>query len=401
MAKIPIPEQEQSQRASRLLATYYLAIDKDRDYGHIKDQFDLHWYLLQERLTLPITKIEVDEVADRAQFLAQLLAEDGINRCLADIAWLRGDISIGTGEFESAKNHFERALEIYKQKNMRTMMSGMMFKIAQTHMLWWDHKVAQGFFDWQLLATAKQVFGSANDMFEDLGNFVHADLTQYYLGIICSNRLKFIDPSDTSVADECLGHLAAAISLRDRKRLEISDLANPQSIRYKQILRATEFEQDCYAEAIAICFDQKRFPSAWNWIQRNKARVLSDMLRVGVVIPEYLRVKIEGTEEMARLLCEETSLVRRLDNTSGGYSLGLRYELGMLRNRMRQFPLLAELLAFRDGKSETLEDLDWLFKNDPMSENQGCRLDVCQQQDLLEYSIAFCCTRQLVYIKTS
>jgi len=134
------------------------------------------------------------------------------------------------------------------------------------------------------------------------------------------------------------------------------------------MLRATEFEQDCYAEAITICFDQKRFASAWNWIQRNKARILSDMLRVGVVIPEYLRVKIEGTEEMAQLLCEETSLVRRLDNTSGEYSLGLRYELGMLRNRMRQFPLLAELLASRDGNSETLEDLDWLFKNDPMSE---------------------------------
>ena len=220
MAKIPIPKQEQSQRASRLLATYYLAIDKDRDYGHIKDQFDLHWYLLQERLTFPITKIEVDEVADRAQFLAQSLAEDGINRCLADISWLRGDISIDTGEFESA-------LEIYKQNNMRPRMSAMRFKIAQTHMFWWNHKVAEGFFDWQLLATAKQVFGSANDMFEDLGNFVQADHTQYYLGIICSNRLKFIDPSDTSVADECLGHLAAAISLRDHKRLEIPTSCKP------------------------------------------------------------------------------------------------------------------------------------------------------------------------------
>jgi CHAT domain-containing protein len=84
------------------------------------------------------------------------------------------------------------------------------------------------------------------------------------------------------------------------------------------------------------------------------------MLGIGFVIPGYLREKIESTEEMSQLLAQEVGLTERRGKP-GENDFALQQDLENLRNQMRGFPPLAELLSLREGQSETLQTLDWFF----------------------------------------
>ena len=370
MATVPVPEAERPENASRLRATWLFSIEKDGDDFLIDEQFEHYWALLQARdrcLAPPTTQTEIDELVNRAQFLAEMLFESGNEQPLAWIAMMRGDINVSRNDFQSASDNFKLALEIHIRQNARLEVPFLLYKIGYLELAWWTYKrTNEGFLDWQQLVVAFQNFENSCIFFEDQGNLSQAARCQFFMGDIWSKQLEFAETGKENSVNRCLHYLSTAAALRDRIRLEISARPGPQSIRNKQLLRASDSE--ITDKAISVCFNQNRFDSAWDWIQMSKARTLSDMLGVGLVIPGYLREKIDASEAMLQLLEEETILVQKMEKMPGGRGLGLQQELANLRNRMREFSTLADLLALREGKSESLHDLNWLLPDTSTAE---------------------------------
>ena len=58
---------------------------------------------------------------------------------------------------------------------------------------------------------------------------------------------------------------------------------------------------------------------AWDWIQKGKARSLSDLLGLGILVPETLRANIAQHEESQGLFDKEKGLLEAIaDSVSPG-----------------------------------------------------------------------------------
>jgi CHAT domain-containing protein len=355
MAAITVPEEDRAENDRRLRAVWLLAIDKAGNEFLIEEQFNLYWGLIQVRgRCLPN---DLDDVLEKAQVLAEMLAESGNSAYLAKIAEMRGDTAVGVNGFERAMDYYKRASEIETNLGLRIKLSFTFFKIGLNEMALWDYKrVKDGVMDADHLISALENFTSAITMFQDQGNWDQIATSYYYKGVVWSYHLEYVDASSKDIANECLGCFAEAFFIRQRIRSEVT--AGPKSMRNKQLLRSNDSQIS--DKAIKLCFNQGRYDLAWNWIQMSKGRTLSDMLAVGFIIPGYLREKIGSTEEMAQLLAQKTALTERLVKP-GENSFAIRQDLESLRNQMNEFPPLVELLSLREGQSENLQSLKWLF----------------------------------------
>src|SRR5579859_767925 len=102
---------------------------------------------------------------------------------------------------------------------------------------------------------------------------------------------------------------------------------------------------------------------AWEWIQKNKARSLSDLLGFGSIVPYFLREKIESDDTTSELFQKEKDLWAKISKLNSEERLWHREEWEELWRRMKNYPALQELYELRHGKPEVIETCDWLFSN--------------------------------------
>jgi|SRR5277367_3131385 len=162
--------------------------------------------------------------------------------------------------------------------------------------------MSQGALDWPLLMQALESYTGSYEKFNCLDDFRLAAVAQQFMAKVYFERLKWKNFDDRADADQCLQHLKTAEFLRSRTRLGIAPVHGVQSIQSKQLLRREQMLNDCNSMAISICLAQKRFETAWDWIQLSKSRSLSDMLAIGLLMPQYLRERIDSTEMANELL---------------------------------------------------------------------------------------------------
>jgi tetratricopeptide (TPR) repeat protein len=232
IAELPIHRDEIPHYWSRLRSSWLLAIEKDRESCLVEEEFNLHTRFLGiSASTTQMSTAEKDELVNRAQYLAELLAGKGDLLYLADIATQRGITKLGKIDFEGAINEYTIALKIFSKAGIGEMVAGMLYHIGFAQVGWWNHKrVIENIFDWTILATAKANLEAALSMFDDPTRFVLADATNYNLADIYTKQLEFVDASDTNVANNCLQYLSTVVSLRDLKRLEVAAVPGAQSI---------------------------------------------------------------------------------------------------------------------------------------------------------------------------
>jgi len=95
----------------------------------------------------------------------------------------------------------------------------------------------------------------------------------------------------------------------------------------------------------------------------NKSRSLSDIIGMSAMIPSYLLEKIQADPNASQMLLEEARLKQCLESNPPESRLEERMLLENHRKVMETVPVLEELLAIRDGKSQTLQTLDWIFSD--------------------------------------
>jgi len=154
-----------------------------------------------------------------------------------------------------------------------------------------------------------------------------------------------------------LDSLLSAESSADQHRNELSMLQGMQAVVTKRCLSSEKHVRDIYRFAIQVCRSTGDWGQAWMWVQKSKARSLSDLLGLGVLVPRALLDEIEEQEVTKRLYKEECTLLEQLSSAPSTERFQIRVQLDRHQKNMREHERLQELLDLREGISVTLSGL--------------------------------------------
>ena len=154
--------------------------------------------------------------------------------------------------------------------------------------------------------------------------------------------------------EEAVKTLEETEKLIDDQRRDLSSLPSQEAIQAKQHLRKNEHITKVFQTAPVIFGLVGQNKLLWEFIQRSKARSVSDLLGIGDNIPADLVVRINANPHATSLLETEKALGRHMEKTAGMENFTARRQLDQHRERMRKNAELAELLDLREGKP-----VDW------------------------------------------
>ncbi|RYP53597.1 hypothetical protein DL768_001461 [Monosporascus sp. mg162] len=180
--------------------------------------------------------------------------------------------------------------------------------------------------------------------------------------------------------DEMLRVMGNAETANDRIRDNMSIQGGLSAVLEKQRLRQDDQIQLTYVIAIELCVVEKAIDILWEWIQRSKARSVSDMMGLGILIPRDLMREMESEKRdgvaAVELYKEEQRQITQLRAKPPHMRLILRGELWKLHEDMSNFKSLRRLLYLRRGDSVQLEQLRQLTIVMLENKRNGCAVYV-------------------------
>ncbi len=142
------------------------------------------------------------------------------------------------------------------------------------------------------------------------------------------------------------------------QRNDLSALPRERAVLAKQMLSTNrDPATDFHLIALLLYDSADDDLGAWNWLQRSKARSISDMLALGINIPTALRHAIDSNAELASSCEAEQTLFREIAAAPEDRKTLLRMKLEAHRAEMRQNPVLKQLFDYREGQPTSLERL--------------------------------------------
>lgn len=158
-------------------------------------------------------------------------------------------------------------------------------------------------------------------------------------------------------SEEVLQSLSNAENGFDALRIEISMSSGISAVKAKQVLAKRKHVRDIYRFAFQVCILDWSPSGAWQWVQKAKARSLSDMLGLGCLIPETLLSRITKDDQASEMYEREQGLSQQLQSVAPADSFNVAIELRKVQAQMESIPVLKEMLDLRQGKAVTAEEL--------------------------------------------
>ncbi|GME60238.1 hypothetical protein BR93DRAFT_208319 [Neofusicoccum parvum] len=168
--------------------------------------------------------------------------------------------------------------------------------------------------------------------------------------------------STTSPMQMTLKYVEEAETLATIERCDMAALKPERAVLAKQALRRDDNAQAVYDVAIQVHNHVEDYENTWNWIQRSKARSVSDMLALGVNLPADLVSEIDQHPELREQMDQERSLLESIGEAQSSEKIYLQKQLDALRKKMRAKPILQKVLDLREGQPVSVSGLRDLGK---------------------------------------
>ncbi|RYP35742.1 hypothetical protein DL767_003687 [Monosporascus sp. MG133] len=141
------------------------------------------------------------------------------------------------------------------------------------------------------------------------------------------------------------------------ERTDMTVFAALEAVRRRQHLTSAVELRDTYKRAFHICLQEGRAVDMWDWVQRAKARSLSDQLGAGVLLPATLRETVMDDPSMKELIRKEEELTQCIAASEAAVRLKLRGELHITHRLMAEQPALKAILDLMRGTPVTLDQI--------------------------------------------
>lgn len=207
---------------------------------------------------------------------------------------------------------------------------------------------------------ALAAFRGAYEIYENLGITESCIIAMH--GVAWSLWLaRTLDICPPELDPELLSCFLKMEKWADLRRDELSTLRTLDSIRTKQQLSSQKSLRNMYSMSLEACIRLGRFDEGWHWIQKAKARSVSDLLGLGIKIPESLMADLRDNPIAISLLEEETAMQKTISELPGEKRAAFQNEMNVLRQRMEKHDALRKIMGLRKGHATTLSNLQWVF----------------------------------------
>lgn len=160
------------------------------------------------------------------------------------------------------------------------------------------------------------------------------------------------------VSDETvLGTLESLESACDMLRRELSALGSLEALCQKQKFVAVSEVRDLYQWAISKSISSRNEAATWWWSQKRKARCLSDILGIGIMVPATVRERIARDNVADELYQKLVSLQTALSTAEETERVYIRQNLEETKDEIRNLDAFREFVLLRDGAVQSIADL--------------------------------------------
>jgi CHAT domain-containing protein len=252
----------------------------------------------------------------------------------------------------------------------------------------------------QHLSAAESDYAIAGNLFEAIGSWQQVLVSRHAQARI---HVEAWDLCRIPV-DFVLNSLGQLETVADLLRRELSALEGLPALLQKQKFSAMTQIQDLYRWATAVEIISGRHQDLLVWSQKRKARSLSEMLGLGLIVPAAVRQAM-SKEPCARDLFDELQgLNIKLHNASQSEKPYTRQRIQDLEIQIRQYSAFDDFVTLRDGIVSQIAELsmlktadgttgqqrgvifaDWVAREDLlylMTVNTAFPEDSCQLQQL-------------------
>ena len=344
------------------LETRFNDIQSDRKIGLFKQAFDkicqLISYYVIPRTFPPINPKTLQRYLEEAEDLAK--RHPDVEGALHEFTYYRIYAqlqSCGLINADADKLALEEAVDFHKRRpELRNGAGRALWLISCIHLHEWFKS-----HDTKHLIQARNWGHQAVESYEAYGCHLAASM-HCRLGEIYGILARAESSSRMEHYVQSLKHLDSAALICDRQRYEITLNEDLDTLLNKQLVTDRSLRRRIYRQALFSAGSGGLWDDMWNWIQRNKARSMSELLGMSIIVPSHLEEKIRESPNIVRdLLDEELRLVESLRSETLELRARCRAQLDAHHREMEKHPVLNELLALKQAKSERIDGLDWLF----------------------------------------
>jgi tetratricopeptide (TPR) repeat protein len=295
---------------------------------------------------------EAEEAIARAEMLAQRLTEREAIQRLGNLQQLRGQVYQARGDDDSVIQSWRNALALYQKGALEMYVANCHFMLGVIFLNRANQDLLANFGESEShLRTALEYYETANMRGQA------ADARFMLARLYVNASTKVTGDLVGQMIDAALGHLLDGEADYDAIRQEFN--AGSSILEVQRGKRALiEKSQRIYQLALdLVCRFRPDAKAAWEWVQRAKARGLSDVLGTAATAPSRVMAELEKHPDSFLLVTLERELASRHGQARADQRIALRAELNTLRERMGQDPLLSEYLELRTGAALDESDL--------------------------------------------
>ncbi|MBV9386792.1 MAG: CHAT domain-containing protein [Chroococcidiopsidaceae cyanobacterium CP_BM_ER_R8_30] len=375
--------QEESWNEAQALLKIWIAKDEERgDFAAAVNKREMLAQINIERFyysplhqgEFPLLNTAEAEIK-AAEELSHHLSERETIRRLGNLHQLRGQIHQGRGDEDSVIQVWREALAIYERASLAMEAANCRHILGAIYLNRANQDLLANF------GEAENNLRTALAYYENAGMRGQAADTSFMLARLYTNASARVSPDlGNQMIEAALGHLANGEFNYDIMRREFTAGRTVFDVQggKRALLRKSERIYELALEI--ICLYQPNPAEAWNWVQRAKARTLSDVLGIGSVPPARILAELAKHLDSFHLVTQERELVARIDRVPSPERVALRAEIAAFWNQMSQDPHLADYLELRigaaldtDALKEMLTDtdqrtacvcIDWIGVND-------------------------------------
>lgn len=332
------------------------AINKREILAQLKIERFLYSPIQQGQLNL---LDEAEQEIQAAEALADHLSRREAAKRLGFLYQLRGQIYQGRGDEGGVIQTWRNALAVYDQAGLSMNVANCHYILGAIYLNRTNQDLIANF------GEAEDNFREALTYYDSVGMRGQAADTRFMFARLYTNAsIRVAQDLGNQMLDAAIGHLTDGESDYDAVRREFT--AGSSVLEIQRGKRALiEKSQQIYELALEIlCLFRPDPVEAWNWVQRAKARALSDVLGIGSVPPTRIMAELEQHPVSFSLLLEERELADRIGKVTPEERIGLREKLENLWERMTQDPYLSEYLELRRGTALDADDLTSLITTD-------------------------------------
>jgi CHAT domain-containing protein len=253
------------------------------------------------------------------------------------------------GELLKAIELYEGALSIFERAGNGPRVASVRGQLATCcQQLWYLSDKAP---DSPHFGRATNHFRAAGEILRSEGNAVDLRLNRgFLLRHLYSGYVAKVHHDHATIHEQAVEALRDAEKLIDNQRQELSALEPREAILAKQHMRRDSLVHGVFETAPVLFGLAGNCKVLWDWIQRSKARSVSDLLGLGFNIPSDLREMIDKDRSAEDMLTAEGELARKVQ---GPDKFVARKALEAHQRKMRGNRHLSEVLDFREGKPVT------------------------------------------------